>query len=78
MRRAHGLDGGAAAPLVVCSAEQRFLVADQLRASGAKVHGMLLEPVAKGTAPALTLAALQVLADDDPVMLVMPRIIAKM
>jgi len=58
-------------PLIVCNEAHRFLVAEQLRASGHAAGNIVLEPVGRNTAPALTLAALDV-ADDDPVMIVMP------
>ena len=61
-----------AAPLVVCNEEHRFLVAEQLRAIGVCPRSVVLEPVGRGTAPALTLAALNLAANDDPVLLVMP------
>jgi len=59
------------APLIVCNEAHRFLVAEQLRASGHAAGNIVLEPVGRNTAPALTLAALDV-ADDDPVLIVMP------
>jgi mannose-1-phosphate guanylyltransferase/mannose-6-phosphate isomerase len=58
-------------PLIVCNDAHRFLVAEQLRESGHEARGILLEPVGRNTAPALTLAALEVAAE-DPVMIVMP------
>jgi len=60
-------------PLVVCNEMHRFLVAEQLRRLGIEGGGILLEPVARNTAPALTLAALSVQADGlDPVLIVLP------
>ncbi|MBN8737692.1 MAG: mannose-1-phosphate guanylyltransferase/mannose-6-phosphate isomerase [Xanthomonadales bacterium] len=62
-----------AAPIIVCSEEHRFLVAEQLR--GLKVEGasILLEPMPRNTAPAIALAALRALAmDKDPTLLVLP------
>jgi mannose-1-phosphate guanylyltransferase/mannose-6-phosphate isomerase len=59
------------APVVVCNEEHRFLVAEQLRQIGCTPHAILLEPVGRNTAPALTLAALSV-ADPEDIMLVMP------
>ncbi|HET9404019.1 MAG TPA: mannose-1-phosphate guanylyltransferase/mannose-6-phosphate isomerase [Burkholderiales bacterium] len=75
LRRMDGLaikPAPAAAPVVLCQEEYRFLVNDQLRAIGAQARSIILEPAGKGTAPALTLAALHVVKDDDPVLLVMP------
>ena len=46
-------------------------MAEQLRSSGHDAAKILLEPVGRNTAPALTLAALHCEAD-DPVMIVMP------
>ncbi len=45
-------------PIVVCNEEHRFLVAEQLLEIGVKAQHILLEPCAKNTAPAITLAAL--------------------
>jgi mannose-1-phosphate guanylyltransferase / mannose-6-phosphate isomerase len=59
-------------PLVVCNSDHGFLVADQLRRAGAGGATLLVEPFARGTAPALTVAAVHALGDDDPVLLVMP------
>ncbi len=60
-------------PIVVCNEEHRFLVAEQLRQVGATGGGVILEPVGRNTAPALTLAALQALQDPQPsTLLVMP------
>ncbi len=59
-------------PLLVCNEEHRFVVAEQIRALG-KRGKVLLEPVGRNTAPALTLAALLATRDDeDPVLVVMP------
>ncbi|MDH5572008.1 MAG: mannose-1-phosphate guanylyltransferase/mannose-6-phosphate isomerase [Gammaproteobacteria bacterium] len=60
-------------PVVVCNEEHRFFVAEQLRQIGSPADKIILEPVGRNTAPALTLAALAVANDDpDTVMLVMP------
>lgn len=68
------LEGLHAAPsLVVCNEEHRFLVAEQLRQLGKTPGGIILEPVGRNTAPALTLAALTLTQRGrDAVMLVMP------
>lgn len=60
-------------PVLVCNADHRFLAASQMNAVGIQDAKILLEPAGRNTAPALTLAALQVRADgQDPVLLVMP------
>src|SRR5258705_10037324 len=59
-------------PLVICNEVHRFMVHAQLARMGARPKSILLEPVGRGTAPALTLAAVQAVIADDPVLLVMP------
>ncbi len=60
-------------PLVVGNEEHRFLVLDQLRELRIDPAALLLEPVGRNTAPALTLAALQAQAGgEDPVLVVTP------
>ncbi len=49
---------GFAAPIVVCNNEHRFLVADQMRAAGIDDPSIVLEPVGRNSAPAITAAAL--------------------
>jgi hypothetical protein len=66
-------DVGFAAPIVVCNAEHRFLVADQLDEVGVKPQALLLEPLARNTGPAIATAALWLLRHDpDALMLVQP------
>ena len=60
-------------PVTVCSEDHRFMVGEQLQAIGVASGGIVLEPVARNTAPAIALAALHVLATDpDATLLVMP------
>ncbi len=59
-------------PLVICNEAHRFMVADQLGRAGAKPKAIVLEPQGRGTAPALTLAAVHSVTADDPVLLVLP------
>lgn len=70
------LDGmpDVAAPLLVCNEEHRFLIAEQLRQIEKAPADIILEPVGRNTAPALTLAALALRkhAANDTLMLVMP------
>lgn len=59
--------------LVVTNEEHRFLVLDQLRELKSVSATLLLEPFARNTAAALTLAAHQASANgDDPVLVVAP------
>ncbi|HEY2337735.1 MAG TPA: mannose-1-phosphate guanylyltransferase/mannose-6-phosphate isomerase [Burkholderiales bacterium] len=69
--RCDGL-AAAGAPLVVCNEAHRFMVEHQLRVAGRKPRAILLEPLGRGTAPALTLAAVHAVTADDPVLLAMP------
>lgn len=63
----------AAPAIVVCNETHRFLIAEQARASGNTLGTILLEPVAKNTAPAVALAALMARqSGEDPVLLVLP------
>ncbi|WMY06584.1 mannose-1-phosphate guanylyltransferase/mannose-6-phosphate isomerase [Paraburkholderia phenoliruptrix] len=74
-RRLDGLDAGyplTGQLVVVANEEQRFTTAEQLRTSG-KPTRLILEPVGRDTAPALTVAALSIAAqDEDGIMVVMP------
>ena len=57
-RRLEGLE--CAPPLVVCNAEHRFMVAEQLRNETTEQATLILEPAGRNTAPAIALAALHV------------------
>ena len=74
VQRLHGLaasDIELAAPLTVGNEEHRFLVLDQLREAGGDPGTVVLEPSARNTAPAMTLAALQAAEGGaDPVLVV--------
>ena len=56
---------GFAPPIVVCNDEHRFLIAEQLRAAGITGARIVLEPVGRNSAPAITAAAL-LAAEEDP------------
>ena len=73
------LDGhaGVAPPIIVCNEAHRFLVAEQMREVDRRPLAIIVEPVGRGTAPALTLASVKLgeLAapgERDPVMIAMP------
>lgn len=71
-RRAATVEGSTRI-VTVCADDHRFMVGEQLTAIGLASGGILLEPVARNTAPAIALAALHVLAGDaDGVLLVLP------
>ncbi|OOG37421.1 mannose-1-phosphate guanylyltransferase/mannose-6-phosphate isomerase [Rhodanobacter sp. C05] len=64
---------GVAAPIVVASEDHRFLAADQLLEAGVVGATIVLEPLARNTAPAIALGALQALQRDaDAMLLVLP------
>ncbi len=69
-----GGDGASvAAPVIVGNEEHRFMVLDQLRDMGVEPGAVILEPVGRNTAPAVTMAALQALdGGADPVLVVTP------
>lgn len=64
---------GLAPPIIVCNEQHRFLVAEQLRVIHIQPRGILLEPVARNTAPAVAVAALHAISDgSDPLLLILP------
>lgn len=73
IRRVEGIAGvELATPMVVCNEEYRFVIAEQMRLMG-KPGSVILEPLGRNTAPALTIAARAAMKNGaDPVLLVMP------
>lgn len=68
--RLNGLPLGA--PIIVCNEEHRFMVAEQLQEIGVKDALIMLEPIARNTAPAIALAAIQAQTlDPNAVLLVL-------
>ncbi len=66
-------DAGFAAPVMVCNEDHRFMIDEQLRQIGVRPQGILLEPVARNTGPAIAAAALWLVARDrNAMMLVQP------
>lgn len=64
---------GATAPIVVANHEQRFLVAEQLRQAGIQPTSIALEPASRNTAPAIAVAAMLAMKnDDDALLFVLP------
>jgi mannose-1-phosphate guanylyltransferase/mannose-6-phosphate isomerase len=74
--RLMGLAGGdivVEPPLIVGNAEHRFLALEQMREKHIEPAAVILEPVGRNTAPALTLAALAARENGaDPVLVVSP------
>ncbi len=59
-------------PIIISNQEQRFIVAEQMREIEVKPNTILLEPIGKNTAPAITLAALKALDSHiDPTLLIL-------
>jgi mannose-1-phosphate guanylyltransferase/mannose-6-phosphate isomerase len=60
-------------PIIVTGEEHRFIAAEQMFETGIETGPMLLEPVGRNTAPALTLAALAAQENgEDPILVVTP------
>lgn len=60
-------------PSLICNENHRFMVADHMRVIDVDPNAIILEPVGRNTAPAVAVAALQLLAQEqNPVMLVLP------
>ena len=63
----------AAAPIIVASEDHRFLAADQLLEAGVQGATIVLEPIARNTAPAIALGALKAIErDPQALLLVLP------
>ena len=59
-------------PILICSEEHRFLVAEQMREINITPMSILLEPFGRNTAPAIALAALKAIElEEDPNLLVL-------
>jgi mannose-1-phosphate guanylyltransferase/mannose-6-phosphate isomerase len=61
-------------PIIVCNKEHRFLVAEQIKKTDAENIKLLLEPIGKNTAPAITAAAIyleQIYFDTRNLMLIL-------
>ncbi|MDO3723213.1 mannose-1-phosphate guanylyltransferase/mannose-6-phosphate isomerase [Marinobacter sp. chi1] len=70
--RLDGMD--AKEPLLICNEEHRFLAAEQMRQAGKEQADIILEPCGRNTAPAIALAALQLVersSEANPLMLVL-------
>ncbi|HVJ52737.1 MAG TPA: mannose-1-phosphate guanylyltransferase/mannose-6-phosphate isomerase [Aliidongia sp.] len=61
------------APLILANDEHRFIIAEQLRQIEVKPRTIMLEPIARNTAPAAAAAAIYLASiDPDALMLIMP------
>ena len=60
-------------PIVICNADHRFIVAEQMRQINIFPKSIILEPFGRNTAPAVCLASIKALEkDDDPILLILP------
>jgi len=60
-----GLSFGLGSPIVVCNEAHRFIIAEQLREVGINDARIVLEPIARNSAPAIAAAAF-LIAEQDP------------
>ncbi|MBQ4378185.1 MAG: mannose-1-phosphate guanylyltransferase/mannose-6-phosphate isomerase [Treponema sp.] len=71
IERVQGLN--TASPIVVCNEKHRFIIAEQLREIGIEHAPIIIEPVAKNTAPAIVAACIHAeKIDPESVVLVLP------
>lgn len=60
-------------PILLCNNDHRFLVREEIERSGIEPRAIILEPIARNTAPAIAVAALVALRDDpNAILAVMP------
>lgn len=61
------------APLIIANNEHRFIVAEQLQQAGLSPRSIVLEPLGRNTAPAVTVAALMLQREDpEAIMVLLP------
>ncbi len=66
-------DAGFAPPILLCNNDHRFLVQEEVERAGIEPRVIILEPVARNTAPAIAVAALAALRENPgAVLAVMP------
>ena len=66
-------DDGFAGPILLCNNDHRFLVKEEVERAGLDAKAIILEPVARNTAPAITVAALAAQRDNpNAIIAVMP------
>jgi len=59
-------------PIIICNEKHRFIVGDQMREIDVEPLSILLEPIGRNTAPAITIAALKAMEHDkDPILLIL-------
>ena len=59
-------------PILICNEDHRFIVAEQFRDINTNPEAIILEPIGRNTAPAITVAALHAISKgQDPLLLVL-------
>ena len=59
-------------PIIICNEEHRFIVAEQMREIQVKPNKILLEPFGRNTCPAIIMATLKAVENnDDPIILIL-------
>lgn len=59
-------------PMLICNEDHRFLAAEQMRAANIEHSGIVLEPVGRNTAPAIAVAAMLAMQNnEDPLLLIL-------
>lgn len=67
------VDQGFEPPILLCNNDHRFLVREEVERTGINPRAIILEPVARNTAPAIAVAALAALRENpDAILAVMP------
>jgi mannose-1-phosphate guanylyltransferase/mannose-6-phosphate isomerase len=70
--RLEGLEN-TGSPIVVCNEEHRFMTAEQIRKISVDPKAIILEPIGRNTAPAIAIAALKAMENNqDPILLILP------
>ncbi len=63
-------EAGFGAPILLCNNDHRFLIKEELERSGITPKAIILEPVARNTAPAIAVAALAAIRENPAAILV--------
>jgi len=59
-------------PIIICAAEHKFIVKEQIKSISAKVADIIVEPVGRNTAPAICVCALKISEGNDTLMMIFP------
>ncbi len=59
-------------PIIICAAEQKFIVREQISSINVNVSDIIVEPVGRNTAPAICVAAFKITEKNNNLMMVFP------